>query len=61
MEITVNLKKWKELSPTLQQVFTAAVRKYSWDHYAYIQRENVKAWGKFRERVLRSSVLRRST
>lgn len=50
MEITVNLKKWKELSPTLQQVFTAAVRKYSWDHYAYIQRENVKAWGKFREK-----------
>ncbi|MFO0668755.1 MAG: substrate-binding domain-containing protein [Polyangiaceae bacterium] len=50
MEFSVNLKKWQELSPALQGLFTAAVRKFSWDHYAYIQRENVKAWGKFREK-----------
>jgi TRAP-type C4-dicarboxylate transport system substrate-binding protein len=31
-------------------IFTAAARKFSWDHYAYIQKENVKAWGKFREK-----------
>jgi TRAP-type mannitol/chloroaromatic compound transport system substrate-binding protein len=50
MEITVNLKKWQELPPELQNIFIAAARKFSWDHYAYIQKENVKAWGKFREK-----------
>jgi TRAP-type C4-dicarboxylate transport system substrate-binding protein len=50
MEVTINMKKWKELPPNLQAIFTAAVRKFSWDHYAYIQKENVKAWTKFREK-----------
>jgi TRAP-type mannitol/chloroaromatic compound transport system substrate-binding protein len=50
MAVSINLKKWHELSPQLQAVFTAAVRKFSWDHYAYIQKENIKAWGKFRDK-----------
>lgn len=49
-EMSVNLKKWQELSPILQNIFITATRRYSWDYYAFIQRENVKAWQKFRER-----------
>ncbi|MBI5549149.1 MAG: TRAP transporter substrate-binding protein DctP [Deltaproteobacteria bacterium] len=50
MEFTVNLERWRELPPEVQSVVIAAVRQYSWNHYALIQRENILAWEKFNKK-----------
>jgi TRAP-type mannitol/chloroaromatic compound transport system substrate-binding protein len=47
MDLTVNLKKWRALPKHLQDVVLAATRQHSWDQYAFIQKENVGAWGKY--------------
>jgi TRAP-type mannitol/chloroaromatic compound transport system substrate-binding protein len=48
MDLTVNLTKWNGLSKHVQEVVIAATRQHSWDHYAYIQKENIAAWEKYK-------------
>jgi TRAP-type mannitol/chloroaromatic compound transport system substrate-binding protein len=48
MDLTVNMAKWTALSKHLQEIVTAATRQHSWDQYAYIQKENIAAWEKFK-------------
>jgi TRAP-type mannitol/chloroaromatic compound transport system substrate-binding protein len=48
MDLTVNMAKWTALPKHLQDVVIAATRQHSWDQYAYIQRENIAAWDKFK-------------
>jgi TRAP-type mannitol/chloroaromatic compound transport system substrate-binding protein len=49
MDVTVNMAKWTALSKHLQEVVTTATRQHSWDHYAYIQKENIAAWEKYKK------------
>ena len=56
LDVTVSLPRWRALPRRLQDVFAAAVRQYSWDNYAFIQKQNLAAWGKFAARGV--SVLR---
>jgi TRAP-type mannitol/chloroaromatic compound transport system substrate-binding protein len=48
MDLTVNIAKWTALSKHLQEIVIAATRQHSWNHYAYIQKENIAAWEKFK-------------
>jgi TRAP-type mannitol/chloroaromatic compound transport system substrate-binding protein len=48
MDVTVNMARWTALPKHLQEVVTAATRQHSWDHYAYIQKENIAAWEKYK-------------
>lgn len=48
MDLTINLKVWQSLPKPLQEILIAATRQYSWDHYAFIQRQNVSAWEKYK-------------
>jgi TRAP-type mannitol/chloroaromatic compound transport system substrate-binding protein len=48
MDLSVNLVKWNALSKHLQEMVIAATRQHSWDHYAYIQKENIAAWDKYK-------------
>jgi TRAP-type mannitol/chloroaromatic compound transport system substrate-binding protein len=48
MDLTVNLGKWNALPKHVQEMVIAATRQHSWDHYAYIQKENVAAWDKYK-------------
>lgn len=48
MDLTVNLAKWTALSKHLQEIVIAATRQHSWDHYAFIQKENIAAWDKYK-------------
>jgi TRAP-type mannitol/chloroaromatic compound transport system substrate-binding protein len=50
LDLTVNMDKWRSLSTHLQELVIAATREYSWDQYAFIQKENVEAWGKYKEK-----------
>jgi TRAP-type mannitol/chloroaromatic compound transport system substrate-binding protein len=50
LDFSVGLDKWNALPKHLQQVLVAATRQYSWDHYAYIQKQNLVAWQKFRDK-----------
>jgi TRAP-type mannitol/chloroaromatic compound transport system substrate-binding protein len=47
-DLTVNLPKWNALPKHVQEVVIAATRQHSWDHYAYIQKQNIAAWDKYR-------------
>jgi TRAP-type mannitol/chloroaromatic compound transport system substrate-binding protein len=49
MDVTVNMAKWTALSKHLQEVVMTATRQHSWDHYAYIQKENIAAWEKYKK------------
>jgi len=49
-DLTVNLAKWTALPKHLQEVVIVATRQHSWDHYAYIQKENIAAWDKYKAR-----------
>jgi TRAP-type mannitol/chloroaromatic compound transport system substrate-binding protein len=58
LDLSVNMGKWNALPKHLQEVLVAATRQYSWDHYAYIQKQDLAAWDKFRQKgvqVLRLS------
>ena len=48
MDLTVNMAKWNALPKHLQDVVVAATRQHSWDQYAYIQKENIAAWEKYK-------------
>jgi TRAP-type mannitol/chloroaromatic compound transport system substrate-binding protein len=48
MDLTVNMGKWTALSKHQQEIVIAATRQHSWDQYAYIQKENIAAWDKFK-------------
>ena len=50
MDLTVGLPKWNALSKHLQEVLVAATRQHSWDQYAYIQKANIAAWDKYKEK-----------
>src|SRR5437867_9776360 len=50
MDLTVSLPKWNALPKHIQEVVIAATRQHSWDQYAYIQKEDVAAWDKFKEK-----------
>jgi TRAP-type mannitol/chloroaromatic compound transport system substrate-binding protein len=50
MDLTVNMAKWTALSKHQQEIVIAATRQHSWDQYAYIQKENIAAWEKFKAR-----------
>jgi TRAP-type mannitol/chloroaromatic compound transport system substrate-binding protein len=48
MDLSVNMAKWTALSKHQQELVIAATRQHSWDQYAYIQKENIAAWEKFK-------------
>ncbi len=49
MDITLNINRWRALPKKLQDLFEAAVHRYSWAiHYPGIQKANIEAWAKFR-------------
>ena len=48
MDLTVNMARWTALPKHLQEVVVAVTRQHSWDHYAYIQKENIAAWEKYK-------------
>ena len=48
MDFTVNMAKWNALPKHLQDIVIAATRQHSWDQYAYIQKENIAAWEKYK-------------
>jgi len=48
MDLTVNMAKWNALPKHVQEMVIAATRQHSWDHYAYIQKENIAAWEKYK-------------
>jgi TRAP-type mannitol/chloroaromatic compound transport system substrate-binding protein len=49
-DLSVNLGKWNALPKHLQEIVIAATRQHSWDHHAYIQKQNIAAWDKYRAR-----------
>jgi TRAP-type mannitol/chloroaromatic compound transport system substrate-binding protein len=49
-ELSVNLSKWNALPKHVQETVIAATRQHSWDHYAYIQKQNIAAWDKYKAR-----------
>jgi len=48
MDLTVNMKSWSVIPKHLPDMVIAATRQHSWDQYAYIQKENVDAWEKYK-------------
>jgi TRAP-type mannitol/chloroaromatic compound transport system substrate-binding protein len=50
MDLSVNLAKWNALPKHVQDVVIAATRQHSWDQYAYIQKANIAAWDKYKEK-----------
>jgi TRAP-type mannitol/chloroaromatic compound transport system substrate-binding protein len=50
MDLSVNLTKWNALPKHVQDVVVAATRQHSWDQYAYIQKANIAAWDKYKEK-----------
>jgi len=49
MDLTVNMRAWKGLSPQMQKLVEDRVKTYSLDHYVSIQKRNVEALKKFEE------------
>lgn len=49
MDLTVNMRAWKQLPEKLQQFVEEQVQSYSLHHYVSIQRRNVEAMRKFKE------------
>ncbi|WP_420550952.1 TRAP transporter substrate-binding protein DctP [Litorivicinus lipolyticus] len=49
MDLTVNARAWKRISPELQALVTDEVRTYSQKHYQVIQKRNLEAMKKFEE------------
>ncbi|MBD3670326.1 MAG: ABC transporter substrate-binding protein, partial [Gammaproteobacteria bacterium] len=49
MDLTVNMRAWKRLSPKMQQFVEEQVYVYSRDHFVAIQKRNVAAMEKFKE------------
>ncbi|MBD3609792.1 MAG: TRAP transporter substrate-binding protein DctP [Gammaproteobacteria bacterium] len=49
MDLTVNLRAWKKLSPKMQTFVEEQVYVYSRDHFVTIQKRNVDAMAKFKK------------
>lgn len=49
MDLTVNARAWKKLSPKLQNTIEDQVRSYSFKHFLTIQKRNIEALKKFEE------------
>ncbi|MCK5386214.1 MAG: TRAP transporter substrate-binding protein DctP, partial [Gammaproteobacteria bacterium] len=49
MDLTVNQRAWKRLSPELQALVEEQVKAYSLEHYTSIQKRNVEALEKFKK------------
>jgi TRAP-type mannitol/chloroaromatic compound transport system substrate-binding protein len=48
MDLTVNMAKWNALPKHVQETVIAVTRQHSWDQYAYIQKQNIAAWDKYK-------------
>ncbi len=48
LDVSVNKARWDTLPRHLQDIVVAATRQYSWDHYAFIQKQNTLAWEKYK-------------
>lgn len=48
MDLTINHRAWKRLSPALQSFVEAEVKSYSLKHYTSIQQRNIVALDKFK-------------
>jgi TRAP-type mannitol/chloroaromatic compound transport system substrate-binding protein len=46
--VLVNMVQWNALPKHLQEVLEYAARRYSWDHYAFVQRQNTLVWDNYR-------------
>ena len=49
MDLTVNMRAWKSLSPRLQKLVEEQLRAYSFKHYITIQKRNIEAMEKFKK------------
>lgn len=49
MDLTVNQRAWKRLSPELKALVEEQVKAYSLEHYTSIQKRNVEALDKFKK------------
>ncbi len=49
MDLTVNARAWKKLSPKMQKMVEDQVRTYSSKHFLTIQKRNIEAMGKFKK------------
>ena len=47
MSIEVNMNTWNKIPKHLQQLFEAAVKWHSWEHYTQIQKADLEAFEKF--------------
>ncbi len=50
MSLDINLKKWQALPKHLQQIVEAAVHQHSWEQYAFIQKADIEAFEKFKQK-----------
>jgi len=50
MSLDINLKKWQALPKHLQQIVEAAVHQHSWEQYAFVQRADIEAFEKFKQK-----------
>ena len=49
MSIEINMRSWKKIPAHLQDLFKAAVKWHSWDHYTSIQKADIEAFEKFQK------------
>lgn len=49
MDLTVNARAWKRLTPAMKQLVEEQVKAYSLEHYVSIQKRNVEALQKFKK------------
>ncbi|MCL6414408.1 TRAP transporter substrate-binding protein DctP [Aestuariirhabdus sp. Z084] len=49
MDLTVNARAWKKLSPKMQKTVEDQVKTYSMHHYLTIQKRNIEALQKFKD------------
>ncbi|RRJ82439.1 TRAP transporter substrate-binding protein DctP [Aestuariirhabdus litorea] len=49
MDLTVNARAWKKLSPKMQKLVEDQVKNYSMNHYLTIQKRNIEALQKFKD------------
>jgi len=50
MSVEVNMNTWKKIPPHLQQLFEAAVKMHSWNHYTAIQKADLIAFEDFQKK-----------
>jgi TRAP-type mannitol/chloroaromatic compound transport system substrate-binding protein len=50
LDVSVNKARWDALPKHLQEIVEATTRQFSWNHYAYIQKQNITAWDRYHEK-----------